>query len=315
MVSTILKTRSALRRARDRWIDQTLVQVAHARSALIAGEVDVLVLGDSSCLAWARTDTDRTSIPEMVAARTGARVVTVAGGGYSAPVYAGILRLLAEVAERPRAVITTACIRTSTAAHVRQHPIHGHARSLAAMEKLSGSKPIRAFAQGGSTWREEELAAFRALEVTTRWSGSATVGSHLARIENQPEPWPVEVELARYDYFHGEVLDRSNPELASVDLLGRRLEEYGVPVAAYWVTPPVEHGERLYAGFGDHVRANLEVLESTLDLPGRGLPGLIHPELELADFQDARNGTEHFSFSGRTKIADAVVAALEPALA
>jgi hypothetical protein len=308
----MLKARAKLRRTRDRWIDQTLVNVERARAALVAGEADVLVLGDSSCLAFAHTDTDRASIPELMARRTGAKVVTVAAGGYSAPIYSAILDLLAGLPQRPKAVVVTACIRTGTATHVRRHPIHGHARSLEALgriRKVSPDHKIRAFGRGGHTWTDEELAAFRALPVTTRWHGEQLIGDHLARVENRGmPPWPIEVERDRFDYFHGEVLSPDNTELPAYDVLGRRLVEYGVPSATFWVQPSVEHGEGLYPGeFADHVAANLAVLESVLDLPGRGLGELIKPVLDIPDFQDARNGTEHYSFSGRAKIADVLV--------
>lgn len=316
MGTAMLEARARLRRTRDRWIDQTLAGVERARAALVAGEVDILVLGDSSCLAWAHTDTDRRSIPQLVGQATGQRVLTVAAGGYSAPVYAAILRVLGQLEQRPKALLTTACIRTSTAIHVRKHPIHGHARSIAALEKIDdGTRRIRSFARGGSTWTEKELAAFRALPVTTVWGGSQTIGDHLARIEGKGlPPWPRQVELDRFDYFHGEVLTPDNPELAAFDLLGRRIAEYGVPSAVYWVLPPVEHGEGLYPGFADHVHHNLAVMEQALDLPGRGLGELIRVDLDEVDYQDARNGTEHYSFTGRTKIAEAVAARLSPAL-
>ncbi|HWU21285.1 MAG TPA: hypothetical protein VN088_07160 [Nocardioides sp.] len=307
--------RAKARRTRDRWIDQVLLRVERARKELAAGDVDILVLGDSSCLSWAYHDTDRSTIPQLVAQRTGLKVVTIAAGGFSAPVYASVLRILDELPQRPRAVMTTACIRTNAFAHVRRHPIHGHNRSIAALEKVRPGRPIRAFGVAGSTWKQDELAAFRALSMTTRWGGTKTIGDHLRGIEGKGEPpWPVEVERGRFDYFNGEVLTDDNPELRALETYGARLAAYGVPVAAYWVPPPLEHGERILPGFSDHVLGNLAVMEKALDLPGRGLPELIHPVLEETDFQDARNGVEHFAFSGRSTIADALLATLAPAL-
>jgi hypothetical protein len=316
MVSAALRARSALRRTRDRWIDQTLVSVERARAALEAGQVDVLILGDSSSLSWAWSDTDRTLIPQMIAERTGARVVTVAKGGYSAPVYDAVLRVLAELPQRPKALLTTACIRTAAFDHVRRHPIHGHARSIEALAKVKGDGGrIRAFARGGSTWTDRELAAFRALPMTTRWGGEQLIGDHLDRIEGMgPPPWPPEIERARYDYFNGEVLAEDCPELEHLDRYGRRLVDYGVPMAAYWVTPALAHGERLLPGFTDHVRSNVAVLEKAWDLPGRGLGELIKLDLEDEDFQDVRNGIEHYTFSGRSKLADALIESIAPAL-
>lgn len=312
-VKAALRTKA--RRTRDRWIDQTLAQVERARRQLAEGDVDLLVLGDSSSLAWAHTDTDRRNIPQLVAERTGRRVLTIAAGGFSAPVYGSILRILHDLPQRPRAVLTTACIRTNAFAHVRRHPTHGHNRSIAALDRVSPGGRIRSFAVGGSTWKDEELAAFRALPMTTRWGGDKTIAEHLANIEGKgAPPWPIQVERDRFDYFNGEVLTDDNPELSALDVYGRRLAAYGVPVAAYWVLPPLAHGERLLPGFAEHVTGNLAVMEKALDLPGRGFSGLIHPVLEDIDFQDMRNGVEHYSFTGRSKIADALIATVAPAL-
>lgn len=310
MGSLMLEARALARRTRNRWVDHALARVEAARRALLAGEADILLLGDSSCLSWAYTDTDRTLLPQMLAERTGQRVVTVAAGGFSPPVYDAILRVLAQLPTRPKAVVTTGCIRTSTFGHVRLHPEYGYARSIEALDRITGGQRVCSMGRRGVP-TDDELTAFRARTMTTVWGGEKTIGEHLAMIEGRgPAPWPVEVERARFDYFNGTVLTPDNAELSRVASFGARLAAYGVPTAAYWVMPPVGHGEELLPGFRDHVLRNLAVFEGALDLPGQGLPALIKLDLEDADFQDRRSGVEHYSFSGRTKIADALVTSL-----
>jgi hypothetical protein len=309
----VLELRARLRQLRNRWVDQTLAGVERARTSLERGDVDILMLGDSSFLHWAHHDTDRTIIPDLLAERTGASVLTVAGGGFDARMYDEILRVLGMVDQRPRAVVFSVAIRANTGVHIREHPIHGHARTRAVLARTNPPLGhVRSFANGGSSAPPRAVRAFRSLPVTTRWGGTSTIGHRLSQVEGLgPPPWPVEVERRRFDYFHGEYVQEDNPGLDALAALGRRLAEYGVPAIANWAQVPVEHGERLFPGeFADHVQRNFERVESALLRDPDVLPPLLRPDLEDADFQDARNGTEHFSYSGRVKIADEMAKSL-----
>lgn len=304
--------RGRLRQLRDRWVDQTLLRVERARADLARGSGDVLVLGESSCLAWAYEDTDRRLIPELIGEATGASVVTVAGAGYDARMFDEVLRVLGFLEKRPRAVVLAVNVRTNTAVHVTRHPLHGHARSRAALARLAPPiGRIRAVGRGGGP-RRGEIGAFRELPVSTRWGGSGTIDGYLSRLEGSgPPPWPVEVERLRFDYFHGEVVGGDNDGIAALSALGRRLIHYGVPAVAYWAQPPVARGEELFPGeFADHVHANLARVETALMGAAVGLDGLLKPVLDEPDFQDRRNGTEHYSYTGRAKVADDVAQAL-----
>lgn len=298
--------RDRLRLLRNRWIDQSLVQVERARLELTQRPVDLLLLGDSSFLSWAHRDEDRTLIPQLLAERTGASIVTIAAGGYDARMQDAIVRVLGMLDARPRAVVMSYAIRPNTMLHVREHPLHGHRRSRAALARISPPlRRVRAFARGGGYATQREIDAFRSLEMTTRWGGTTTIDSRLAKVEGLgPPPWPVEVEQLRYDYFHGEFVDEDNVGLGDLTALGRRLAEYGVPVVANWAQVPVAYGERLFPGeFAGHVEKNLALVESALLRESRDLH-LLRPALDDEDFQDVRNGTEHFAHSGRVKIVD-----------
>jgi hypothetical protein len=305
--------RDRMRQLRNRWIDQTLVQVERARASFASGVGDILVLGDSSFLSWAYRDTDRTLLPDLIAERTGATVVTIAAGGYDARMHDAILRVLSMVEYRPRAVVMAVALRPNTGVHVREHPLHGHARSRAALARVTPPlRHVRSFANGGSSASKREVRAFRALPLTTRWGGTVTIQERLAQVEGLgPPPWPIEVERRRFDYFHGEFVDEDNPGLKALTALGRRLTEYGVRTVANWSQVPVAYGETLFPGeFASHVHRHLDLVESALLREAVGVDGLLRPSLEDEDFQDVRNGTEHFSYSGRVKIADEIAKTL-----
>lgn len=306
--------RNRARAVRNRWIDQSLASVEGARARLVRGTADLLLLGDSSCISLAHGDTDRRLIPELIADATGSSVVPIAGPGYDARMFGEVLRVLGMVEQRPRAVVLSINIRTSTAFHVTHHPVYGHRRSREALARISPPlQRVVALGRGGMAWRQDEIAEFRRQQVTTRWGGTRTIGDHVTRLEGHgPPPWPVEVERGRFDYFHGEVVHEDNEGLQALAALGRRLAEYGVPAVAYWAQPPVAHGERLFPGeFAAHVTRNLGLVEGALLGGGAALRSVLKPELDDVDFQDHRNGTEHYSASGRVKVAEAVAGELE----
>lgn len=127
-----------------------------------------------------------------------------------------------------------------------------------------------------------------------------------------PQPWPLELERVLFDYFHGELFDETHPGLQDLERLGRRIKEYGVPAALYWCAPPMERGELHFPGeFRDQVMANWALTTDAL-LAGAGDalrivdPGLVEED----DWDDPQNATEHFTYAGRVKIADALAAAL-----
>jgi hypothetical protein len=309
----MVPVRDRARQARNRWIDQTLLQLERTRRRLEQGEGDVLILGDSSCLYWAHTDTDRTLLPELIAKRTGASILMVAGGGFDARMYDALLRVLEMVDHRPRAVLACVAIRPNTAVHVREHPLHGHARTRAALARISPPLgKVRSFANGGSAVPKREVAAFRALTVTSRWGGTKTLGERLEKIEGTGQPpWPEDVARTRWDYFHGEAVLEDNPGLADLTTFGRRLEAYGVPAVACWSQVPISEGERLFPGeFRPAIESDLALVEQALCRGATGLDGLLKPALEDADFQDYRNGIEHYTYSGRVKVADEIAKAL-----
>ena len=309
--------RRKARALRDRWIDRPLQQLESARRALVAGAVDVLVLGDSSTLTRTPGDEDPALIPELIGRALDLRVHTIQGPGFSSRVHTEMVRILSTLDERPRAVVWSMCMRTNTGIHVTEHPLFGWRRSLAALAQVEdASRPVRCVGRGGVVDGERERAYFLGLNVQTRWGGEQQIADYRAHLEGQgAPPWPPEVERTRFDYFHGEWIRPGNVGLVNMAALRRQLDDYGVPTAVYWTKPPLERGERHFPGeFAEHIGANIEVVKSALWTgPGALLP-FVDPDLDDADFDDSQNATEHFRTAGRRKVADGVAAVLRDGL-
>ena len=304
-----------VRALRNRWVDQPLIQVERARRQFKAGPVEVLYLGDSSANTWTTEDSDRRSIPELVAERVGGTVASIVSPGLSADAFAEIVRILGTLNERPRAVMVTVTIRTHLMTHVAHHPQFGYQRSVAAMRGVTTARrPIRAFGRGGVRDTPRERGAFLAMPIDTRWGGVITVGEFRDKLAGLgAPPWPQEVERMRYNYFHGELLPADLPEFKAFRDLARELAAYGVPVIPFWNAPPLEHGEQLFPGeFESHVRQQLEQVKAALRESDPTFPEFIDPQLTDADYEDSRLANEHYRLSGRSKIADAIVARLPP---
>lgn len=306
--------RARARTFRNRWVNQELKQLEAVRRRLLRDEVDVLIVSDSSVSSYSVRDTDRTFLPTLISRQMGgARVATVAGPGYGAYLHDEILRVLTTLPNRPKALVISNAIRTNTMKHVTEHPIYNYPGTRAALATTKDARHrIRAFGRGNDP-TPERYAAFEELKVTTRWGGTKTIGEFRAHVKGVgPQPWPLELERVLFDYFHGELFDETHPGLQDLERLGRRIKEYGVPAALYWCAPPMERGELHFPGeFRDQVMANWALTTDAL-LAGAGDalrivdPGLVEED----DWDDPQNATEHFTYAGRVKIADALAAAL-----
>ena len=310
--------RARTRTFRNRWVNQGLKQLEAVRQRLLRDEVDVLIVSDSSVSSYSVRDTDRTFLPTLISRQMGgARVATVASGGYGAYIHDEILRVLSTIPNRPGALVISNAIRTNTMKHVTEHPIYSYTATKEALARTKDARHrIRAFGRGSDP-TPEKYAAFEELKVTTRWGGTQTIGDFRAHVKGVgPQPWPIELERILFDYFHGELFDETHPGLQDVVRVGRRIKEYGVPAALYWNPPPVERGEMLFPGeFRDQVMANWALTrDSFLAGAGDSLviidpvsdPGFVEED----DWDDPQNATEHFTYAGRVKIADALAAAL-----
>lgn len=303
--------RAKVRAFRNRLVDQQLKQLEVLRRQVNAG-VDVLVLGDSTCLFGAAHDTDPAMIPELISRQMGgASVAVIAGPGYNASFHAEVLRILGTLDARPKYVVTSICVRTNLGVHVTRHPIYAYASSRAHMRRITSAQhPIRSWGRG-HTPSEEEYDAFHRLTVETRWGGHSTMGAFRAQLKGQgPMPWSPELERTLFDYFHGEEYPPDHPLLEDLRELGRQIRAYGVPTVSYQTPVPVERGEVHFPGeFAELTQTNRKLADGAVGETAGPDWRLVDPELVLADYAHPLDGVEHFATSGRLKIARGVAAA------
>lgn len=309
------KARARARELRGRLLSRELRQLEQVRRGLQRGEVDVLLLGDSTCLTAAARDTDLRMIPELLSGELGgARVAAISGPGFNPILHAEMLRVLSLLEQRPAAVVVSSVVRTSMT-QVAGHPVYRYPEVLAALSRITdGGRRIRSIGHGARP-RPEDYAAFDAVELTTTWSGRTTIGQLRHPIKGLgPHPWPLEQQKRLFDYFHGEVLDPDAPVVDSWRLLGTRLRAYGVPVVSYHAPPPLPHGERLYPGeFTATHDVKWGLFKEALRSDAGEMLTVVEPMFGDVDFEFGPNGTEHYSFSGRQLIAGTVAAALREA--
>lgn len=308
-----LLLRNRLREQRNLMVDQQLRQLKTVRRQIRRG-VDVLVLGDSSCLFKRPGDTDPALIPELIGRELGgASVAAFVGPGYSSRMQVEVLRILSLMEERPKYLVTSAAARLATSVHVTMHPQYRYRRSLELMADITAAgQPIRSLGRG-SRPTATEYADWRALPVTTRWRRGATIGEFRSQLESKgPRPWPRELEQVLFDYFHGEIITPDNEGLAWTRELGRRIGAYGVPAVSYLASAPIERGEIMFPGeFAPFAAEKVALLRDALALAAGSNWRFVDAELVDEDHVDSQDGTEHFALSGRRKIAYGVAAALQ----
>ncbi|RJS45436.1 hypothetical protein [Nocardioides cavernaquae] len=306
-----------MRELRDRHVDPTLRQLARVRRQLLRGEVDVLLLGDSSCLFGAAGDTDTAMIPELIARELGGlRVAAISGAGYSARQHAEFLRILGTLPVRPQYLVTSVCVRTGCSVHVTQHPTYSYELTRVHLAQIdSAARRIRYVHRKPRT-DPSAYDRFHALPVTTRWGGASTIGAFRDRLKGQgPPPWPIEHERALFDYFHGEEYSSETPGIADWVEFGRQVAAYGVPTVSYRTAAPMARGELNFPGeFEAHAQSNIKLVDDAIRSTAGADYQIVGGDLDDVDFANATDATEHFSISGRLKLARAIARALIPPL-
>lgn len=305
--------KTQLRDVRNGLVDQQLKQLEALRRAVIRG-VDIVHLGDSTCLFGSARDTDPTMIPGLISREMGgASMAVIAGPGYNARFHAEVLRILGTLDERPKFVVTSICVRTNLGVHVTRHPLYSYPHSFTSLAATRTAKHrIRSLGRG-SRPQPRDYEAFHSLPVTTRWSGTSTIGAFRAQLKGLgPMPWTPEQERILFDYFHGEEYDADHPLLEDLREMGRQIRAYGVPTASYQTQVPTERGEVHYPGeFAPLVEQNRKLADGAVGETAGPDWRLVDPQLTLGDFAHPLDGVEHFATSGRLKIARGVAAALE----
>ncbi len=307
-----------LRKYRIEFVNQEVLRLRRAARALRKGDVDVLFLAESSAIHISPADSDRRRLPEMLASELGdMNVLTIRGPGYNPAVFAELVRLLGTLPQRPRAVVLSVCVRTSTSVHVTRHPAYGYELSLGRLRRMDSLGGWVRAVGPRQPLTEEMYSHFEALPVVSRWETQSTIGEYRARLKGAGKS-PVEPETRRvlFDYFHGEVVEPGHPKLEDWGELARRLADYGVPVIAYRTPVPLGPGELGFPGeFAAHVRRNHRVVESSLqDAAGPWLTLVARDDLPDDAFVDPEDASEHLSQRGRHLVAADVARAVRLAI-
>jgi hypothetical protein len=313
----VLRRRNQAREFRDRHVDPTLRQLARVRRQLLRGEVDVLLLGDSTCLFGAPGDTDLAMIPEMIGREMGGlRVATMAGAGYSARQHAEFLRILGTLPVRPRYLVTSVNVRTGCSVHVTHHPTYSYELTREHLAQIDSAAHRIRYVHRKPRTDASAYDRFHALPVTTRWGGESTIGAFRDRLKGQGRPpWPIEHERALFDYFHGEEYSAETPGIADWVEFGRQVAAYAVPTVSYRPEAPMERGERNFPGeFEMHARANIKLVDDAIRSTAGPDYQLVDVPLADEDYVDAQDATEHFSDTGRIQLARAIAQAFNPPL-
>lgn len=308
MTTALVRLRAQARVLRDRVVDQQVRQLEAIRRGLVRGDVDVLVLGESSCILGRPGEPRTETIPQLLAARLGVRVASFVGAGFSPRMYGEALRLLGTVDARPQALVTSVCVRTSTSTHVLRHPIYSHERSYQRLRGLESARARLRSLGGVPRPSPKEYALFEALPVRTQWSGEGTIGGFRLRLKgNGPLPWPGDLEAVLFDYYHGELVEPDNPGLRQWRSYGELVRSYGVPAVGYRTPIPVRQGVAHHGrGFEELTQQKRAAVDTAVDATAGPRFSWATPHLDDEDFADCRDGTEHYAFSGRERVVEAV---------
>ncbi len=294
-------------------VERPLITALKVAAQVKTGKPYVLVLGESSYVNIAHDDTDLRRLGEMLGEGSPAPVVQFFGPGFSPGLYREAVRLLTAYAP-PVGVVLPITIRSSTHAHVIEHPVFGYRHAIDRLERVRRAGPRMLTGVYKPKPAESEYRRFENLECDWRWGVCRTIGEYRGKLQGRA--WlngDDDVLRALYDYFHGEFSDGSRG-LADWSALGRNLRALGAPVVTYRTWMPMERGVQLFGSeFESHVEHNFQLIEKhfletlgeaefvRLDPPGDELYG------------EPRDGTEHFNQRGRAAIVAALTSGMRRA--
>lgn len=308
-----------LRHWRNQLVDQQVRQLRQAVRRLRKGDVDVLILGDSTTLFVDQTEQDPRRLEQMIQDELGpdVSIVTIAGPGAPPRLRAELVRILSTLENRPKAVLLSIAARTAADVHILRHPDYGYPRTLEYLSKVrdADARLISVGPQNRST--KADFDSFRALPVTTRWGTASTIGEFLTQLRGRRgAAEDINRQRMQFDYLHGEVIGPDHPALTELAELGRRLRAYGVPVVLYEPPVPIERGEQYFPGeFAAHVDANYKTCTAAVT----GELGDLVDLVELGrtpdeEFIDPADGSEHCNYKGRRKLAKLLAEHLRTAI-
>lgn len=282
------------------------VVTAHNVGRSMDQGADLLYFGDSSLLHVAAFDPDSRRMGELLEAELGLRTAQFYGPGYSPELFAQVVRLLQD-RPRPKAVVVSFGLRTSTHTHVIEHPFYAYRRAVSVLtsaERLSPAILRHAYKRLPS---DADYDQFRALPHRSAWPMAATIGEYRSLLKGYAEDKaPRELQQTLFAYFHGEYSAGSRG-LANWTELGRQLEALGVPVVAHRCYMPVELGSALLGPeFREHIDANFSAIEASFRAGFAGPLEVVDRPLPNEVFINPYDGTEHLRLEGRRMVVEAV---------
>lgn len=269
---------------------------------LLGTRADVVMLGESVLVWVGPHDTDRRTLPAMVAdgLKPEWTLTAVSGGGYHAELLAAYLDLLARLPHRPRALVLPLWIRGRLQPWVH-HPRFGHHDALQRLRHIDPATAawrVRGSLKRGGNWGAYYQVPYETL------LGPGTVGDYARPLKDGSVTGDERLRLL-YAYHHGGVI-----EPTAFTALGRAAGALGVPVVAYQAPVSVATGERVLPGLAGRVAANFAAADAAFRA------GLDVPVLQTGTsfgedaFIDPTDGSEHLNERGRRALADLLVGEL-----
>jgi hypothetical protein len=299
------------RRWRERLDNREVRQARHLMRVAQNGRLDVLYLADSMATFISPQDTDRRSFRQMLAEALAPDLsfFCVEGGGYHPRLFAGYLRLLGAVEQRPTIIVPISVRLALPAWHY--HPRYGHAAAARVLQR----KRV-----GGAKWRiraavappsDEQMHRHDLQPHPTFAGDDLTIGDYRKRLK---DPAAARLDPAGrlallYAYHHGAAIKPDDESVADMAEFAAKLREMRFPVVPYQTPIPVQKGVEMFGpAFLQNARDNLALLDAAFL---RGYPevdiiqtGTI---FETGEFLDPEDGSEHLNEFGRRKLLDLVV--------
>jgi hypothetical protein len=262
-----------------------------------------------------RTDTDQTPLAGMLEREFGGAARVIAGSAFHPRIYLALLRFLAKLPRRPRALVLPINMRCFSP-QWGLRPDYAYTREIAAAEAQRPGDPAPEIRFPSVREREEALAAVLDTPVSFPDSPLATFGAFADLVATSPSGGEAKVwrdrQIAIFHYLHP--LRPDHPWIADLCAcvalageLGIRPLAYVTPVNHEWAAAAVP--DAFASGFGRNVETLMAALAPSVDAAGGELRDWSRA-FDASQFFKADEKTEHLCEAGRRRLAEAIAAAL-----
>jgi hypothetical protein len=302
-----------VRRWRKRLDNPEVKQARLLVERLRAEPFDVLHLGASESIFVAPEDVDTRPLPAMYADALAPELSTyvIAGTAYNTKLYKAYLDILATYPLRPIVVMMIG-IRLGFYPW-SEHPEYLYDRSLTALRKIDPHSPPWRFRAVVPLANDAEFARMDTIEYPTM-VGTRTIGEFRRVLKNPKTSGLTHEEHVRtmYAFQHGATHPMAESFLREMTEVGVRLRELDLPLVVFHAPVPVVRGCQL---LGEELLTrtleNQAIMESAFK-DGFGPIDILQTgaSLDVSEFLDPDDATEHMNERGRQHIADMIVGAV-----